>query len=195
MLIQDTAQRSAEDHREATKLAVDASKTLIQIAIAVLVMTAGFYRFFLSEGDSLGLSLLVLCGVLTTSSMVVGFYAIGEAYRRGDGRIGSSAAWGTKPIARKLEGQAVCGLIALFLFLGAILFSMDRADEEARWVVEFVARDSEDAGGKRLVLLEEWKTVEAMNVERMPLLAGEEDTETKATIGRERAGDGAATER
>lgn len=114
--------REATDFREATKMAVDASKTLFQIAIAVFVALLGFAQFALRSGQALTswpVQLLGLAALFTFLSMCLGFYATGRAFKRAEGREPADEPWSTKPIRKQLLGQSLLGVLALLAFAGS----------------------------------------------------------------------------
>lgn len=115
--------RGEDDRREAAKMAVDASKSLGQIAIAVLVALGGFLQYALSSGlerDAPPVVLLYLAGGLTFVSMCLGFVALGRTYRRGEGRDApKEPAWSTLPVRKLLGFQAILGVLGLALFVAS----------------------------------------------------------------------------
>ena len=117
--------RSVEDFREATKMAVDSSKVLFQIAIAVFVFLGGFVQYALNAGQPLiswPVGLLIGAGISTFLSMCVGFFAMGKTFKRAEGRIETDKPWSTEPIAGLLMWQSLLGVLALSLFASATVF-------------------------------------------------------------------------
>jgi hypothetical protein len=115
-----------EDARKAVSMAVDASKTLISIGVALftalgaILITSISAREVITFSNSLRL-VTAFAAALTIVSMWSGFMAIGKAYRRGQ-RPGDAAGppWATRAISSQLGFQSLTGLGALFLFALAV---------------------------------------------------------------------------
>ncbi len=122
--------RSAEDRKEATKLAIETAKMLLTISVAVLVATGTFLQFARTNGVpwlSLPMAAFAVTGLLLFLSMVNGFNAISTAYKRADGRLTvakQEVIWSTEAIAGKLNWQAKFGFFSLvFLILALIVWA------------------------------------------------------------------------
>jgi hypothetical protein len=117
--------RSSDDRKEAAKIAVDASKTLIAIAVAVFVAMGGFIQFARNSGLEWSDRPIILFGVAAVFvlvSMMYGFVAIGSTYKRAEGREQEGGTpWSTRAIAPKLNWQSYIGLAALGVFALGIL--------------------------------------------------------------------------
>src|SRR5436305_15291736 len=75
--VQKLLKREREDCREAVKIAVDASKTLLQVAVAGFGVVVGFVQFVLKDPtDVLALALCGFAALVALMSMVAGFNAI-----------------------------------------------------------------------------------------------------------------------
>jgi len=125
-ILSQIGQRSPEDYRQAATMAVDASKSLLQIAIAVFVAMGGFMQFASNAGldwDSLPVIFFAIAAALAFVSMCAGFFAIGDAFKRGEGRIGQQDPnpWSTKKLKNKLMFQSSVGVLALLSFATAIV--------------------------------------------------------------------------
>src|SRR5882724_10310813 len=80
--------RTPEDRREASKLAVETSKMLLTIAVGVLVASFAWMQFARKDGVpwfSLTLTPFYVAAGLLALSMLNGFRGISEIYRRADG--------------------------------------------------------------------------------------------------------------
>ena len=112
-----------EDRRLATQIAVDASKTFVQIAIAVFVAIGGFFQFgFKNNLDFWPVLCLSIAAFLTFLSMCFGFLVISDAYKRGDGRKDTGqSAWSTEALRGSINWQARTGVAALLVFALAII--------------------------------------------------------------------------
>lgn len=120
--------RSADDRKEAAKLAVETAKSFLTVAIAVLVATGTFVQFAKTNGVgwvSLPMACFAVTAVLLFLSMVNGFTAISSAYKRADGRKESTLpAWSTEALAPRLNWQARFGFLSLLtLIVGLILWA------------------------------------------------------------------------
>lgn len=115
--------RTDEDRRVATQMAVDASKTFVQIAIAVFVAIGGFFQFgFKNNWSNLPVLCLGIAAGLTFMSICFGFLVISDAYKRGDGRKGTiQPAWSTEALRGWINWQALTGVVALVVFALAII--------------------------------------------------------------------------
>src|SRR5262249_11919697 len=78
--------REKDDQKEAVKIAVDASKTFVQIAIAFVVATIGFFQFSYQTASWPVFLILGGAALLALGSMWSGFNVISTAYKRGEGR-------------------------------------------------------------------------------------------------------------
>jgi hypothetical protein len=130
--------RTAEDHREAAKLAVESAKMLLTIAIGVLVATFAWMQFAHSNGGVSWISgtmlLFYVSAILLIFSMMNGFVAISRIYKRADGRADANlSAWATEQVAGGLNLQAQSGILALlFLFIGVVVLSLgDQVPKQA----------------------------------------------------------------
>lgn len=126
-IMKQVADRGPEDYRQAATMAVDASKSLLQIAIAVFIAMGGFMQFGFKSGldwDSLPIILFAVAGGLAFLSMCAGFFAIGDAFKRGEGRVDKNAPnpWSTAKLKSWLESQSFLGVCALIAFAAAIVF-------------------------------------------------------------------------
>jgi len=121
--IQRVIARSDEDRRLATQIAVDASKTFVQIAIALFVAIGGFFQFgFKNNLDFWPVLCLSIAAFSTFLSMCFGFLVISDAYKRGDGRKDiDHPAWSTAVLRKSINRQAWIGVAALLVFALAII--------------------------------------------------------------------------
>ena len=114
--------RENDNKRAATLIAVDAAKSFVQIAIALVVAILGFVQF---SYRNVGVGILIaLAGAafLAFVSMCAGFVVISKAYKRGDGRVATPASpWGTESLRSAINTQAIAGLLALFAFAVALV--------------------------------------------------------------------------
>jgi len=122
--------RTPEDRREASKLAVETSKMLLTIAVGVLVASFAWMQFARKDGVpwfSLTLTPFYVAAGLLALSMLNGFRGISEIYRRADGRTApAEPAWSTKPVARLLNWQSWSGVAALLaLFIGVVMLGLE----------------------------------------------------------------------
>ena len=117
--------RDKEDRRLASQIAVDASKTFVQIAVAVFVAIGGFIQFAFKNGwQSCSIVCLVISGILTFVSLCSGFIVISKSYKRGDGRIEpNQIAWSTEYLKDSINVQAMTGVLAILAFAVAIALS------------------------------------------------------------------------
>ena len=117
--------RDKEDHRLASQIAVDASKTFVQIAVALFVVIGGFTQFAFKNGWHLSsIICLGISGLLTFVSLVYGFIVISKSYKRGDGRIESNQiAWSTEYLKKSINAQARTGVLAILVFVVTIALS------------------------------------------------------------------------
>jgi hypothetical protein len=121
-------ERSAEDRREAGKLAVEAAKMFVTIGVAGIAVIGGFVQFARNSGfdwDSWPILLFAFSALSILISMWQGFNAISRTYQRADGRLDDPAglAWSTAAIRNPLNFQALAGLASLALFAAAIVAS------------------------------------------------------------------------
>lgn len=126
-ILKQIADRSPEDYRQAATMAVDASKSLLQIAIAVFIAMGGFMQFGVKSGldwDSLPIILFAIAAGFSFLSMCAGFIAIGRAFKRGEGREDKDAPnpWSTEKLKSLLGSQSLLGVGALIAFAAAIVF-------------------------------------------------------------------------
>src|ERR1700730_4024251 len=91
--------RSADDRKEATKLAVETAKTLLTVAVALLVTVGTLLQFARINGVqwlSGTVALFGLSVVLLFVSMQAGFSAISYVFKRADGLVAANEpAWST----------------------------------------------------------------------------------------------------
>lgn len=115
-----------EDARAAVLIALDASKSLITIAIAFFAALGAFvlnYRASNQASFSWPMALLGLSAVMTIASMIAGFNAVGKAYKRAQkGPDAEGLQWATRPLAPSLGAQSLLGLAALVCFGLAVVF-------------------------------------------------------------------------
>ncbi len=118
-------ERQPEDFRLAASMAVDASKSLVNIAIAFFVATGGFIQWGITHDltwRSYPILLLAAAAFLAVVSMLFGFNVIGTAFKRGEGRIATSTIpWSTEALKDNLRNQSFAGLGALILFALALI--------------------------------------------------------------------------
>jgi hypothetical protein len=113
--------RENDNKRAATLIAVDAAKTFVQIAIALIVAIVGFIQFSYRNVAGWLLLWLALAAFLAFVSMCAGFIVISRAYKKGDGRITSTdAPWSTTFLRIPINVQAIAGVIALITFASAL---------------------------------------------------------------------------
>ena len=109
--------RENDNKRAATLIAVDAAKSFVQIAIALVVAILGFVQFSYRNVNGWLLLALAASAVLAFISTCAGFVVISKAYKQGDGRgTTKTDPWGTEPLRRAINTQALAGLGALFVF-------------------------------------------------------------------------------
>lgn len=117
--------RSNDDFRHSVTIAVDAAKSFVQIAIAVIVAIGGFVQFGIKSGLevlSAPVLILALAAILVFLSMCFGMTAIGKAFQRGEGRIDpEKPPWSTEALKFQLNWQAVLGVLGLVAFASAII--------------------------------------------------------------------------
>jgi hypothetical protein len=127
---------SPDDHKEASKLAVETAKIILTISAGLLVAVGTFVQFSRNQGvpwQSIPMYLFVTAGGLLGLSFVFGLSAMSGIYKRADGRSGrADPAWGTRSVSRRLDWQVYCsglGLLALVvgLFFWAELGSPTQA--------------------------------------------------------------------
>ena len=118
-------ERQPEDFRLAASMAVDASKSLVNIAIAFFVATGGFIQYGITHDltwRSWPIILLAVAAFLAVVSMLFGFNVIGTAFKRGEGRIATSTVpWSTEALKDNLRNQSFAGLGALICFAWALV--------------------------------------------------------------------------
>jgi hypothetical protein len=117
--------RSPLDLKEASKIAVEASKLFITIAIAVLVAVGTFVQFA-RNGDvpwfSWVMAFFALAVVSLLASMTSGFIGISRIYKRAEGRIeASQSAWSTAAVKRFLDSQGILGIVSLVLLISGLI--------------------------------------------------------------------------
>jgi hypothetical protein len=119
--------RSADDRKEAAKLAVETAKMLLTVAVAVLVATGTFVQFARTNGVawvSLPIGCFTATVILLFLSMTNGFSAISSAYKRADARGTGDLGklpWSTEAIASKLNWQAKFGFLSLVALIVALV--------------------------------------------------------------------------
>ena len=118
-------ERNKEDRRLASQIAVDASKTFIQIAVALFVVIGGFIQFaFKNDWQSSSIIFLVISGIFIFVSLCSGFVVISKSYKRGDGRLEPNRiAWSTEYLQTPINVQAMTGVLAIIAFAIAIALS------------------------------------------------------------------------
>ena len=126
-IIEQIADRGPEDFRQAATMAIDASKSLLQIAIAVFIAMGGFMQFAFKanlDWDSLPIILFSVAAGLSFLSMCAGFFAVGNSFKRGEGRIDKNAPnpWSTAELKPYLLSQSLLGMFALLAFAAGIVF-------------------------------------------------------------------------
>jgi hypothetical protein len=125
--------RSADDKKEATKLAVETAKMLLTIALAVLAVTGTLFQFAHTNGVpwfSGTTWMFALTVLLLLVSMASGFKAISGAYKRANGTLDPSGlAWDSDKHKAALGLQSYLGGLALItLIIGLVLWA--RADKQ-----------------------------------------------------------------
>ena len=119
--------QAPENARAAVTIAVGAAKNLINIGVAFFAALGAFALTYRSTHAAFSLSipvvLLLLSALATIASMIVGFAAIGLAYRR-DQRPADAEGPppAPRPLFRFFRVQSFMGLGALVLFAIAVLF-------------------------------------------------------------------------
>ena len=114
------------DKREATKIAVDVSKTFMTISLAAFALIGLFARYYLSEGYALQSPKLISLGIsagCALLSMIVGLTAISAVYNSADGKSGRDSGqeyWNIDDIRGKLNAQAIIGLLSIGAFVAAV---------------------------------------------------------------------------
>jgi hypothetical protein len=135
-----------EDVRAAAQIAVDMSKTLIQIALAGL---AAFVAFAQATGylafTSIRLALMALTAVCFVFSMIAGAFVVSGIWKRGEGRAPSKTnpPWSTESAKLPINAQAGLGIGALLLF-GILVLSRPQAETVKGYELGF-------PGGDRLI--------------------------------------------
>jgi hypothetical protein len=116
--------RSPDDHKEASKLAVETAKIILTISAGLLVAVGTFVQFARNQGvpwQSIPMYLFVLAGGLLGLSFIFGLFAMSGIYKRADGRSGPAGpAWGTESVSGRLDWQVYrsgLGLLALVVGL------------------------------------------------------------------------------
>src|SRR5215212_4420030 len=119
--IEKAQSRENDNKRAATLIAVDAAKTFVSIAVALLGATVGFIQFSYRNVAGLLLSALLFAALLAFISMAGGFIVISRAYKRGDGRVSTvGIPWSTESLRRPLNFQAGAGVVALLIFVSSL---------------------------------------------------------------------------
>lgn len=118
-----------EDKKLACQIAVDTSKSLVQVAIAVIVAIGGFITYgFDNNWRGTSIVFLVIAAFLTFGSMIFGFTFISKIYKQGEGRINNTIQWSTESVKTYINLQAYLGIAALIAFGLAIYFSLNNFD-------------------------------------------------------------------
>jgi hypothetical protein len=116
---------SKEDSRAAVLIALDASKSLITIAVAFFAALGAFALNHRSNNQgpiSWSLVLLGASAILTVTSMFAGFKALGKACKRAQKPPDAEGPqWATEPLGWWLGTQSFLGLAALGCF-GSAMF-------------------------------------------------------------------------
>jgi hypothetical protein len=117
--------RTPEDYRNATLLAVEASKNLMQIGVAVLAVIAAFHQFGVQQKwENLSLYALWLAAALTVFSLIAGMIVVSRAYKRGEGiEEPDQTAWTVQPLRTPLGFQSTLGLFALLTIVIVVFVS------------------------------------------------------------------------
>ena len=163
----------------AVSMAVDASKALVSIAIAFFVAMGGFIQFAISHDlkwNSTPVIFLAVAALLALISMIFGFNAIGNAFRRGEGRIDAEGpAWTTTPLKAYLTRQSYAGLGAMAAF-GLALFLWDSPQSTGGVSIHPTSAVSAPASNRKIRLEGEWSrlTVQrgAMSITLEPASVG-----------------------
>jgi hypothetical protein len=114
--------RDNDNKRAATLIAVDAAKTFVQIAIALVVAILGFIQFSYRNVTGSLLVMLAIAAILAFVSMCAGFIVISKVYKKGDGRIPSpDVPWSTYDVKNPINVQAITGVVALAVFASALV--------------------------------------------------------------------------
>jgi hypothetical protein len=113
--------RSSDDKKEATKLAIETAKTLLTIAVALLVASGTLLQFTRTNGVpwlSWTVAFFTFSVILLFVSMSAGLSAISGVYKRADGRtFPTETAWSTLPVSKRLNVQSLTGVFALLALL------------------------------------------------------------------------------
>ena len=109
-----------DNKRAATLIAVDAAKTFVQIAIALVIAIVGFVQFSYHSLSQISLYSLGAAASLAFLSMLAGFLVISKAYKHGDGREGKRPLWSTENLSTPINLQAWFGVLALIAFAATL---------------------------------------------------------------------------
>lgn len=117
--------RTPEDYRNATLLAVEASKSLAQTGVAVLAVIAAFHQFGIQQNwKELSLHALWGAAALTIGSLISGMVVVSKAYKRGEGiEQPDGTAWTVEPLRTPLNIQSLFGIVALMMIVGVVFAS------------------------------------------------------------------------
>lgn len=122
------AGRSPDDNKEATKLAVEAAKMFLTIAIAILVAVGAFVQFALRDSGinwaSYSMGGFGITSLCLLASIREGQAVISKAYKRAGGiEAINEAAWSVEPLRTGLGRQARLGLLSLLLLFASLIIT------------------------------------------------------------------------
>jgi hypothetical protein len=133
--LRDIYSVDVSDRRLASQMAVDMSKTLVQIALAGIAAFIAFSQISkypaLWSGRFWAMAMVV---ILFSLSILAGAHVVSGIWQRGEGRkaLGKSLRWSTEPARLALNVQAGTGALAVCSFL-VVVFLM----HEPGWTQDF----------------------------------------------------------
>jgi hypothetical protein len=148
------------DRRLASQMAVDMSKTLVQIALAGIAAFIAFSQISdypaLWSGRFWAMAMVVIFFAL---SILAGAYVVSGIWQRGEGRkaLGKSLRWSTEPARRALNVQAGTGALAVCFFLGVVFLT-----HEPRWTQDFrigLPGEEEVTTSGEIAISGQWQTL------------------------------------
>jgi hypothetical protein len=153
--------RSADDRKEATKLAVETAKTLLTVAVALLVTVGTLLQFARTNGVpwlSGTVALFGLSVVLLFVSMQAGFSAISDVFKRADGLVAANEpAWSTAPLSKRLNKQSGSGILALVaLIAGLVVWAWSGQSQVAAVSVTISTQNTTSQPNSPLIIDRKW---------------------------------------
>jgi hypothetical protein len=150
-----------EDRRAAVTMAVDASKSLMNIGVVFFGAVGAFILSYSSthtwRPNLWPVILLCLAGLASVLSMWAGFIAIGIGYQRGQRPADPAGApWSTKPLSPYLRNQSILGLLALALFASGVVLWHGSAGQDGLSVRQVATGSAAPATPGALKIEGEW---------------------------------------